>query len=60
LIYGYEYEGYPLEPVIRAFETLASKIVTLSSAAAAKFGGLVHPVHKQGIVYAWTVAAKVL
>jgi hypothetical protein len=39
LIYGYEYEGYPLEPVIRAFETLASKIVTLSSAAAAKFGG---------------------
>jgi hypothetical protein len=52
LIYGYEYEGYPLEPVIRAFETLASKLVILSSASIATFSGLVHPVHRQGAVYA--------
>jgi hypothetical protein len=57
LIYGYEYEGYPLEPVIRAFETLASKVVTLSPASAATFSGLVHPVHKQGTVYGWTIKA---
>ena len=58
LIYGYEYEGYPLEPVIRAFETLASNVVTLSSASIATFNGLVHPVHRRGAVFAWTVAAK--
>jgi hypothetical protein len=59
LIYGYAYEGYPLEPVIRAFETLASEVVTLSSASVATFSGLVHPVHSRGAVYAWTIAAKV-
>ena len=58
LIYGYEYQGYPLEPVIRAFETLASKIVTLSPAPVATFSGLVHPVHRQGAVYAWAVAGN--
>jgi hypothetical protein len=55
LIYGYEYEDYPLEPVINAFETLASKVVALSAAHKAKFNGLIHPVHRQGAVYAWTV-----
>jgi hypothetical protein len=58
LIYGYEYDGFPLEPVIDAFETLATKCVTLSTASRATFGRLVHPVHQQGAVYAWTVAAK--
>jgi hypothetical protein len=58
LIYGCEYDGFPLQPVIDAFETLAAKLVTLSTASQATFGGLVHPVHQQGAVYAWTVAAK--
>ena len=58
LIYGYEYEGFPLEPVIDAFETLASKVVKLSSASRAAFSGLVHPVHQRGAVYAWSITAK--
>lgn len=56
LIYGYEYEGYPLKPVIRAFETLASEVVSLSPASKTTFSGLVHPVHQQGAVYAWTIS----
>jgi len=43
LIYGYEYRGFPLQPVIDAFETLASKVVNLTDAARGKFGGLIHP-----------------
>jgi hypothetical protein len=58
LIYGYEYDDFPLQSVIDAFETLALKVVTLSNAARATFRGLVHPVHTHGAVYAWTVAAK--
>ena len=58
LIYGYEYPGFPLQPVIDAFETLASKLVTLSNAAQATFKGLTHPIHQHGAVYAWTVASK--
>jgi hypothetical protein len=58
LIYGYEYAGYPLQPVIDAFETLASKVVKLSNAAQATFNGLVHPIHQHGAVYAWTVSSK--
>ena len=56
LIYGYEYEGFPLQPVIDAFETLASKVVTLSNAVQATFDGLVHPIHRQGAVFAWNVS----
>jgi hypothetical protein len=47
-----------LEPVIDAFETLASKVVRLSGATRATFVDPVHPVHQCGAVYAWTVAAK--
>jgi hypothetical protein len=58
LIYGYEYEGYPLQPVIDAFETLASKVVKISSPSKGLFSGLMHPVHNRGAVYAWSVAAQ--
>jgi hypothetical protein len=57
LIYGYEYEGYPLEPVIDAFEYLASKTALLSQRCTATFSDLTHPVHQSGAVYAWTVQA---
>jgi hypothetical protein len=57
LIYGYEYEGYPLEPVIDAFEYLASKTSLLSQRCTATFSDLIHPVHQDGAVYAWTVQA---
>jgi hypothetical protein len=55
LIYGYEYEGYPLEPVVDAFECLASKTAHLSKRYMAAFSDLIHPVHRAGAVYAWTV-----
>jgi hypothetical protein len=58
LICGYEYPGYPLWPVIDAFQSLASKTVNLSEPSVATFGGLMHPVHKQGGVYAWTLQSK--
>ena len=58
LIYGYEYEGYPLEPVIDAFEYLAAKTVRLSKRHTAPFRALIHPVHQAGAVYAWTISAK--
>jgi hypothetical protein len=55
MIYGYEYPGYPLDPVIEAFETLAGKRVNLSAPCKAVFSSLIHPVHRQGAVYAWNV-----
>lgn len=55
LIYGYEYEGYPLEPIVDAFECLASNTVLLSKRYTAKFSDLIHPVHQAGAVYAWTL-----
>ena len=58
LIYGYEYKGYPLEPVIDAFEYLASKSVRLSQRYMTAFSELVHPVHQAGAVYAWTISDK--
>jgi len=58
LIYGYEYEGWPLAPVMDAFECLARREVALSERLAAGFEGLVHPVHQRGEVFAWEVTAR--
>ena len=56
LIYGYDYEDWPMEPAISAFELLASTKVALGPRRSAEFGGLVHPVHTRGQVFAWEVA----
>jgi hypothetical protein len=48
LIYGYSYQGYPLEPVIHAFEVLAGETCRLSPRAESSFFGLTHPVHREG------------
>ena len=53
LIYGYSYQGYPLEPVIHAFEILAQEGCQLSPRAEASFSGLMHPVHREGATYVW-------
>jgi hypothetical protein len=55
LIYGYEYEGYPLEPVMDAFAILAAKYVRVVDFAVARFSGLIHPVHRQGATFGWEV-----
>lgn len=53
LIYGFASADWPLEPAIDAFETLARTKVRLGARHEAQFGGLVHPVHERGTVYAW-------
>jgi hypothetical protein len=53
LIFGYEYDGWNMEPAVEAFETLARCRVMLGRRYGARFGELVHPVHRRGAVYAW-------
>ena len=43
MIYGYDYPGWPMDPAIEAFETLASQKVKLASRATASFDGLIIP-----------------
>ena len=58
MIYGYEYPGWPMELAIGSFEILASQYVTLGSRIHTEYGGLIHPVHKSGGVFAWELFSK--
>jgi hypothetical protein len=58
LIYGYDYPGWPMDPGIGAFETLASQTAKLASHAVAAFDGLIHPVHRRGRVFVWQVEPR--
>ena len=53
LIYGYDYDEFPLETVIDAFEQLADS--KLGNRVSASFAGLVHPFHTRGVVHGWLV-----
>ena len=55
LIFGYEYEAWPMEPTITAFEGLAGREVSLGSRESASMKNLVHPVHQQGAVFGWEI-----
>jgi hypothetical protein len=55
LIFGYEYEAWPMEPTITAFEVLAAREVALGSRESASVKNLVHPVHQQGAVFGWEI-----
>ena len=57
LIYGYESETWPLEPLVEAFEGLARLNVGMGPRHAASFEDLMHPVHNAGSVYAWEISA---
>jgi hypothetical protein len=57
LIYGYDYDDYPLEPMIESFEALAHLRAKLSPPWQATFAGLIHPTHRRGSVFAWELAA---
>lgn len=59
VIYGYEYEGWPLEAAIDAFTALASRKVVLRKRHSADFEGLVHPVHQHGQVMDWGLHGSV-
>lgn len=58
LIYGYEAEDWPIDTAIDAFEKLAESDVVLSERAYSDFDNLIHPVHKEGKVYAWEIKAS--
>jgi hypothetical protein len=60
LIYGYEHHQWPLEPAIEAFEALATTKVSLGGRQTARLGGLIHPVHSSGAVFAWEVEQQTL
>jgi len=54
-MYGYEYDDWPLEPLVEAFETLASRHLQIGERVRVGFDGLVHPVHQRGVVMAWEI-----
>jgi len=55
LIYGYSCAEVPMAPGIEAFEVLARHHGLIGERHQADFGGLVHPVHQEGSVFAWDV-----
>ena len=56
IIFGYEYDDFPMAPALWAFERLASAKVVLSQRYNAEVSDLVHPVHVRGRVAAWEVS----
>jgi hypothetical protein len=57
LIYGYDYDDWPMEPAIEAFEQLARYRVQLGQGYFARFYELIHPVHQRGGVFVWKVSS---
>ena len=57
LIYGFDYPSLPMDPAISAFEQLARMEVQLGEAVVSPYGGLVHPVHREGRVFGWELSA---
>jgi len=55
IIYGYDYEAWPMDPAIDAFETLVMRRLVLSKRSEARTGALIHPVHTQGRVFGWEI-----
>ena len=55
LIYAYDFPDYPMMDIIEAFELLANRRVVMGPRHMAPFSELIHPVHKEGAVFAWAV-----
>jgi hypothetical protein len=55
VVFGYDYDGWSMDPAIEAFEGLAQRKVQLATAHSACFDDLVHPVHQRGRVFAWEI-----
>jgi|tagenome__1003787_1003787.scaffolds.fasta_scaffold20571626_1 hypothetical protein len=58
LIFGYDYDQWPMDPAIEAFEALARRRVDLGERHVAGYEGLVHPVHQRGRVFAWEIRPR--
>ena len=57
LIYGFDAPQRPVAELIAAFEVLARQRVLLGDRLQEKLDNLVHPVHRNGGVFAWEVRA---
>ncbi len=55
LIFGYDYDEWPMDPAIEAFEVLAGRDVDLIRATPAAVADLVHPVQREGRVFGWEI-----
>jgi hypothetical protein len=58
LIFGYDYDGWAMDPAIEAFETLAAERVLIGDRCEAVYEHLIHPVHQRGRVFAWEVTSR--
>jgi hypothetical protein len=58
VIFGYDYDGWAMDPAIEAFETLAAGQVLLGARHVAAYDHLVHPVHQRGRVFAWELTSR--
>ena len=52
VIYGYEYDDYPMSLMMDCFEILAGDQLCMP-ARPREFDGLIHPVHRRGKIYGW-------
>jgi hypothetical protein len=57
VIFGYDYDKWPMDSVIEASETLASRLVGMKMAAPSTVADLMHPVHQSGRVFGWEITA---
>jgi len=55
LIFGYDHDNWPMDPAIEAFEVLAERRVNLTRAVPATVSDLVHPILREGRVFAWEI-----
>jgi hypothetical protein len=58
IIFAYEYDDWPAEPVIAAFELLASQHVRLGQRAEAFVDGFIHRVHRAARVFGWELSPR--
>ena len=56
IIYGYDYDDFPIEKTISLFEKTTKDFFNISERYSASFEKLVHPVHTRGSVYGWLIS----
>ena len=57
LMFGYDYEKFPLDLILSCFELLAkSHFCQIREIYECKFEGLIHPIHKKGKVKAFLIS----
>ena len=58
IIYGYDYENFPLLKTIELYEKIAKEFYSISERYSSSFENLVHPVHQKGNVFGWIIEKK--